>query len=200
MNLTLYAVQGIVILDNTGQRIFARYFSPPHSNNATSTVTGTTTAHSSTALAHNVTTQKTFEKALFKKTQKQNADVVLFDGRVVCYKSSADLVMYVIGNGDENELMIYAVVLALRESLELLLRVSIDKRVLQEQYDLLAITVDEICDDGVILETDPVTISTRVTRAPTGMEGGVPLDFSEKGLLNAYQMAKKELADRILRG
>jgi hypothetical protein len=200
MNLTLYAVQGIVILDSKGERVFARYFSPPHSNNATTTVTGTTTAHSSTALAHNVTTQKSFEKALFEKTFKQNTDVVLFESRVVCFKASADLIMYVIGNGDENELMIYAVVLALRESLELLLRITIDKRVLQEHYDLLAITVDEICDDGIILETDPVTISTRVTRAPTGMEGGVPLDFSEKGLINAYNMAKKELADRILRG
>lgn len=185
MNLTLYQVQGIVILDNTGQRVFARYYQPPH-------VASTLSSFSTPAL------QKTFEKDLFEKTKKQNSDVIVFDNKVVCYKSSVDLMLYTISGTEENELMIYAVVMAIREAMEMLLRVSVDKRSLLENYDLLSLVVDEVVDDGIVLETDAVTISTRVSRAPTGGENGMPLDFSEKGLMNAYQIAKQKLRDQIL--
>lgn len=94
--------------------------------------------------------------------------------------------------------MIYAVVMAIREALEMLLRVSVDKTTLLENYDLLSLVVDEVVDDGIVLETDAVTISTRISRAPVGGENGMPLDFSEKGLMNAYQMAKQKLRDQIL--
>lgn len=184
MNLSLYAVQAIIILDKDGNRVFARYFQAPHVS--TPNPYPTTTA------------QKAFEKSLHQKVGKQNSDVILLDNKVICYKSSVDLMIYVVGGPEENELMIYGVVMAIRESLEMLLRISIDKRALLENYDLLGLTIDEIVDDGIVLETDPVTITTRVSRAPLGGENGLPLDFSEKGLMNAYQMAKQKLKDQIL--
>lgn len=186
MNLTLYSVQSIIILDKDGNRVFARYFQAPH--------VSAPNPYPTTA------SQKTFEASLHQKVGKQNSDVILLDGKVICYKNSVDLMIYVVGSGEENELMLYAVVMAIRESLEMLLRISIDKRTLLENYDLLGLTVDEIIDDGIVLETDPVTITTRVSRAPVGGENGMPLDFSEKGLLNAYQMAKQKLKDQILQG
>ena len=184
MNLSLYQVQAIVILDNTGQRVFARYYTPPHQAIATSFPTAST--------------QKTFESNLYEKTKKQNSDVILFDNRIVCYKSSVDLMIYVVAGPEENELMIYAVVMAIREAMEMLLRATVDKRAILENYDLLSLVVDETVDDGVVLETDAVTLSTRVSRAPLGGDTGLPLDFSERGLMNAYQMAKQKLRDQIL--
>lgn len=184
MNLSLYTVQSIIILDKEGNRVFARYFQAPHVSSINPYPT--------------TSAQKTFEKSLHQKVGKQNSDVILLDGKVICYKSSVDLMIYVVGNSEENELMLYAVVMAIRESMEMLLRTSVDKRSLLENYDLLGLTVDEIVDDGIVLETDPVTINTRVSRAPTGGENGMPLDFSEKGLLNAYQLAKQKLRDQIL--
>jgi hypothetical protein len=40
----------------------------------------------------------------------------------VLYKSESDVMMYVVGGVDENEIMLYNVVLALRDSLHLLFK------------------------------------------------------------------------------
>ena len=45
-------------------------------------------------------------------------------------------------------------------------RNSVDKRTLIENYDLASLCIDEIVDDGIILETDPVVIASRVSRPP----------------------------------
>jgi hypothetical protein len=40
----------------------------------------------------------------------------------VLYKSESDVMMYVVGGVDENEIMLYNVILALRDSLHLLFK------------------------------------------------------------------------------
>lgn len=66
--------------------------------------------------------QKAFEKGLLEKTAKQTADIILYDNRIVLYKSESDVMMYVVGGVDENEIMLYNVILALRDSLHLLFK------------------------------------------------------------------------------
>ena len=59
--------------------------------------------------------QKTFEKGLFEKTKKQSSDVILYDNKLVVYKQGVDVTMYVVGGAEENEIMLYLVVVALRD-------------------------------------------------------------------------------------
>ena len=66
--------------------------------------------------------QKTFEKCLFEKTKKQTSDVILYDNKLVLYKQAVDATLYVIGGIEENEIMLYLVVVALRDCLEALLK------------------------------------------------------------------------------
>jgi len=66
--------------------------------------------------------QKAFEKGLLEKTAKQTSDIILYDNRIVLYKSESDVMMYVVGGVDENEIMLYNVILALRDSLHLLFK------------------------------------------------------------------------------
>lgn len=66
--------------------------------------------------------QKAFEKGLLDKTNKQTGDCILYDNRVVLYKSESDVMLYVIGGLDENEVLLYNVILALRDSLHLLFK------------------------------------------------------------------------------
>ena len=85
----------------------------------------------------------------------------------------------------------------------MLLRNSTDRRTLLENYDLLSLCIDEIIDDGIVLETDPVTIAGRVSRAPThevGVGGIKNLDLSEQGLLNAWEFGKSQLRERLRQG
>jgi hypothetical protein len=152
--------------------------------------------------------------------------VILFDNKVVVYKQAVDATLYVVGNTEENEVMLYLVVVALRDCLDALLKStpslapqnfsnsllmgshSIDKRSIHENYDLVALCIDEICDDGyysdkiwekgvlicrIILETDAANICSRVTKPPTTDISNVKVDLSEQGLLNAYK-SMRELA------
>jgi hypothetical protein len=72
-----------------------------------------------------VKSQKAFEKGLLEKTQKQTADIILYDNRIVLYKTESDVMMYVVGGVDENEIMLYNVILAMRDCLHLLFKYEI---------------------------------------------------------------------------
>lgn len=76
-----------------------------------------------------------------------------------------------------------------------------DKRTMLENYDLVSLAVDEIVDDGIVLETDPITISQRVSKPPVNEVAGVKgLDLSEQGISNLIDFGRRTLADRLRQG
>jgi len=82
-----------------------------------------------------------------------------------------------------------------------LCRNSTDKRTIIENYDLVSLAIDEIVDDGIILETDPVIVSSRVSRPPAqDMTAVRNIDLSEQGLLNAWEFGKMKLSERLRQG
>ena len=77
-------------------------------------------------------------------------------------------------------------------------RNSTDKRTLIENYDLVSLAIDEIVDDGIILETDPVVIASRVSRPPQQDAPNMKeLDLSEQGIMNMWDFGKRKLAERM---
>ncbi|KAL8907038.1 MAG: hypothetical protein Q9207_001650 [Kuettlingeria erythrocarpa] len=191
-NMSLFSVNAILILSTDDRsRILTKYYSAPHA-------TPGSTNHPGANPYPSVKEQKAFEKGLLDKTNKQTSDVILYDGRVVVFKMEGDVMLYVVGGGDENEIMLFGVVLALRDALAILLKNSTDKRTLVENYDLVSLAIDEIIDDGIILETDPVVVASRVSKPPTQDITSVKnIDLSEQGLLNAWEFGKLKLAERM---
>ena len=62
-----------------------------------------------------------------------------------------------------------------------------------ENFDLVSLAIDEIVDDGIILETDPVIVASRVSKAPAQDAPNLKnIDLSEQGLLNLWDVAKKK--------
>lgn len=57
-----------------------------------------------------------------EKTNKQTNDVILYDNRVVVFKVENDVMLYVVGSADENEVLLYNVVVALRDALGILFK------------------------------------------------------------------------------
>jgi len=57
-----------------------------------------------------------------EKTAKQNTDVILYDNKIVLFKLESDVMLYVVGFPDENEIFLFNVLLALRDSLNILLK------------------------------------------------------------------------------
>ncbi|KAI9844719.1 MAG: Golgi-to-ER vesicle coat component [Thelocarpon superellum] len=198
-NMSLFAVNAILILSaEDSSRILAKYYSAPHPPAGTS---DKSTQYPGANPYPTVKEQKAFEKGLFDKTAKQTSDIILYDNRVVVFKMESDVMLYVVGGADENEVLLYNVVLALRDSISILLKSSTDKRTIIENYDLVSLAMDEIVDDGIILETDPVVIASRVSRPPvqdiTAVKG---IDLSEQGLMNAWEFGKMKLSERLRQG
>ncbi|EQK97648.1 hypothetical protein G6O67_001710 [Ophiocordyceps sinensis] len=192
--MSLFSVQAVLILSTEdGSRIFAKYYSPPHS-------AGTGGASTWTNPYPDVKAQKAFERGLIDKTAKQTGDIILYDNRIVLYKLESDVMLYVVGTLEENEILLYNTVLALRDSLHLLFKQSVDKRTIVENYDLVTLAIDEVVDDGIVLETDPTIIVQRVSRAPTQDTPMGRIDLSEQGVNNLAQLGKSKLADWLRQG
>jgi hypothetical protein len=193
--LTLFAVNAVLIIStDDGSRVFAKYYSPPHLPAGQTNYPGANPYPT-------VKEQKAFEKGLMDKTNKQSNDVILYDNRVVVFKVESDVMLYVVGGADENEILLYNVVLSLRDTLGILFKGATDKRTIVENYDLVALAIDEIVDDGVILETDPVLIASRVSRAPAADVPNMKnIDLSEQGLLNVWEFGKRRLAEGLRQG
>lgn len=115
-SLSLSAVTAILVLapDSTAEpRLFAKYYTQPH--------------HAPNTPAPQpayptLKEQKAFEKGLLEKTAKQTSDVILYDNKVVVFKMESDVMFYVVGEASENEVLLYNVVLCLRDSLSILMK------------------------------------------------------------------------------
>ncbi|KAE8556214.1 hypothetical protein EYB25_000914 [Talaromyces marneffei] len=198
-SLSLFTVNAVLIMStDDSSRIFAKYYSPPH---PPAGVPATSTDYPGANPYPTVKEQKNFESGLMEKTNKQTNDVILYDNRVVVFKLENDVMMYVVGSADENEVLLYNVVVALRDALGILFKGATDKRTIIENYDLVSLAIDEIIDDGIILETDPVLIASRVSRAPTADAPNMKnIDLSEQGLLNAWEFGRRKLAEQLRQG
>jgi coatomer subunit zeta len=118
-NLTLFTINAILILStDDSSRILAKYYSAPHQPSSTSKKESPPGVNPYPQLKD----QKSFEKGLLEKTAKQTSDIILYDNRVVVFKMESDVMMYVVGGPDENEVLLFNVVLALRDSLAILLK------------------------------------------------------------------------------
>ncbi|KAJ9603176.1 Golgi-to-ER vesicle coat component [Cladophialophora chaetospira] len=187
-SMSLHSVLAILILstDADSSRLFAKYYNPPHTS-------ATQQPQSPSQPYANLKEQKAFEKGLLEKTSKQTSDVILYDNKVVVFKMESDVMLYVVGSAEENEILLYNVVLALRDTLSILLKNSTDKRTIMENYDLVTLAIDEIVDDGIVLETDPVMVASRVSKAPAQDAPNMKnIDLSEQGIQNLWEFGKKQ--------
>ncbi|KAI6196638.1 Coatomer subunit zeta [Aphelenchoides besseyi] len=138
---SLYSIKGIAIVDQDGNRILAKYYDKTTFPTEKDEVK--------------------FEKNLFQKTYKANSEIILLDGLICVYRSNVDLFFYVIGNHQENELILVSVLNALYDSFSTVLRRNVEKKALLDNMDVAMLIVDEICDDGIILETESSAIVGR---------------------------------------
>jgi len=139
---TLYMIKGIAILDNDGNRLLAKYFDPD--------------------VFPTVKDERKFEKNLFQKTHRANAEIIMLDRLTCVYRSNVDLFFYVMGSQHENELILVSVLSCLYDSVSAILRKNVEKRTLLDNLDIIMLAMDEICDGGVPLETDPQVVAQRV--------------------------------------
>ncbi|GAB4815430.1 hypothetical protein N2152v2_002476 [Parachlorella kessleri] len=179
-------VKNLLLLDSEGKRIAVKYYSPEWSN---------------------VHQQANYEKSVFNKTSRTNArgeaEIIMFDDVVVVYKFIGDLMFYVSGHQDENEVILFNVLTAFCDSVTLLLRNTVEKKTVLENLDLVLLAMDEIVDGGVILETDAGVVAGRVTMRTADDGGPVVVEAMQnpglQSLSQAFASAKEQLTRSLLK-
>jgi len=135
--------------------------------------------------------QTKFENAILAKmnrsVQRSDTDVLLYDDHLVLYVSSSNVRIIVVASSSANELVIDEVLRALESSLTTLLKGNIDTRGIIDNMDYVLLAIDELCDDGIIFETDGDDIASRVVMK----EIGTPVNGQET-LYDAYQKARDQ--------
>ena len=169
---SLYTVKAILILDNDGNRLVGKYFDDQFPN---------------------VKEQKEFEKTLFAKTSKANGEIIMIDNLTIIYRNNIDLFFYVIGSTNENEIMLVSVLNCLFDSLSQISRKNMEKKYLLDNLDSAFLAIDEICDNGILMETDPSQIAQRVSLR----ENEVPL--GEQTVMDVMRSARDQLKWSLLR-
>ncbi|KAH1007278.1 coatomer subunit zeta-1 [Dendroctonus ponderosae] len=170
---TLYTVKGIVILDSDGNRILAKYYDVKS--------------------LPTVKERKAFEKNLFNKTHRANAEIIMLDGFTCVYKSNVDLFFYVMGNSNENELILMNVLNCLYDSLSQILRKNVEKRAVMDSLDIVMLAIDEICDSGIIIDADSSSVVSRVAVRSDDIPIG------EQTVAQVFQTAKEQLKWSLLK-
>lgn len=118
--LSLFSVNAVLVMSaDDGSRIFAKYYSAPH---PPAGAAPNSTDYPGANPYPTVKEQRAFEKGLLEKTNKSTGDVILYDNRIVVFKMESDVMLYVVGSADENEVLLYNVVLSLRDALGILFK------------------------------------------------------------------------------
>eukprot|EP01100_Stratorugosa_tubuloviscum_P007888 TRINITY_DN3252_c1_g1_i1.p1 TRINITY_DN3252_c1_g1~~TRINITY_DN3252_c1_g1_i1.p1 ORF type:complete len:173 (+),score=84.95 TRINITY_DN3252_c1_g1_i1:94-612(+) len=172
--MSLYTIKGILILDSEGKRIASRYYTKDWPTSKE---------------------QLAFEKTLFSKTFRANTEVILIENLVAVYRSSADVCIYVMSSFDENELLLWNTLSCLYDTFSLLLN-QIDKRTLLENLDYVILCIDELVDDGIILESEAAVIAQRVAMKGSDSE----LALTDQSLASALQQARDQFTRSFLKG
>ncbi|KAK6458938.1 golgi-to-ER vesicle coat component [Scheffersomyces xylosifermentans] len=187
LNISLYTISAVLILDNEGERLYANYY-----NHSGSQENGGESHFQTLAQ------QTKFESSIFSKINKAHQDIILYDNHLITYKQTNDIILVIVAKINENESLIYSTVATLFESLNILLDNTIDKSTIISKYDLVSLAIDETIDDGIIIEIEPAIIVSRVTNAPK-FDTNVHVDL-DKGIFDALSFASKKIGERLQQG
>ncbi|KAG9510334.1 Inactive pancreatic lipase-related protein 1 [Fragariocoptes setiger] len=134
-NTILHTVKAIIILDVDGNRVLSKHYD---------------------------VLDPSIEKKIYSKTHRTRDEILVIDGLIVLHEAVVDLHFYVLGPSNENPIILMNVLKCIHGGLSILLRNQIERKVLMDNVDQFIIFLDEICDSGVIIETDSSLAVQRV--------------------------------------
>lgn len=111
--------------------------------------------------------QKLFESDVTEKVKRlgiasNEAEVLILNKYIILCLCINDINIYVIGNENDNEIILHEILQTVYQSLNNITNNQIGKRQLIEKLDSVYLILDEIADSGIILETNPDIIINRL--------------------------------------
>ena len=165
-------IRALMILDLDGKRIYSKFY------------------EKSPAIP--LAKQQDIESRVAKSVAaKGNADLFLLDKYVVMYRMVSDVIIAMLTDPQENEIFVNMALSCIVDGFDLIFEKGFDKKVALEYYDKIAIAIDEVIDDGIILETDPQNLADRVNFK--NIDGQETTSFTEISFSSALNFAKGSL-------
>lgn len=167
-------IQAILILDSEGSRIYSRYYD--------------------LSLEADTARQFELERQLHAKVSvpARDADMLLHQSHLVAVKSVEDVSLFVVVSDQENELLAAAMLATLEEALLALLSGNpLDKYSLKQSMDLVMLCLDEMVDEGTILEMDPENVASRANMQGVDREGALADQTLAQALMSARDQVLK---------
>jgi hypothetical protein len=177
MEAFIHVVDAFIILNAEGKRLYSKYY--------TNNVKEASREQFENKIHKNINT---------KQVDISDTNIVQIDGRTVIYQIEKDVILCVIGPLQENELVLCEVLTALTLSLRTLLRNQVETRTIMENFELLLLSIDEIVDGGIIIETEPDMISNRVLNAIGESSGSVA---GEAEVISQAKDAYKSIREQV---
>ena len=169
----LHKVEAIIVADTDGHRLFAKYFNP-NLDAGSNDLAGSEWP---------IEKQVAFEAAIYHKAIEAkrssyctgDGDILLHEAYSVLYEVEPEVMFFVVGKKGVNELVLSQILLCLLESVQELLGMQsgqMSKRELLENFMVLVLCVDEMIDDGIILEINSSSIIAEVSPFVGKEKGG----------------------------
>ena len=136
MNGMVGDVKGVVLLDNEGKRIISKYYNTPRGLETT-------------------TSQKFFERQLFLKSNKQGNssklnmyenDIMTVENYVAIFRCYTDMTIYILGDKEDNELVLAMVLDAVHECFDKIFKHNIERKSLISNMTAVILVIDELID------------------------------------------------------
>jgi len=170
----MYMIKAVLVLDNDGERLISKYFD--------------------NEMFPTIKEQRSFENKLFDKTSKdQDSEIVLLDDLTIIYRSNVDLFFYIIGDASENELILSSLLGAFYDSVNTVLSKNVEKRCLLNNLHSILLIVDELVDDGIIMDIDSQSVMQKIGCGPQVSAFGALQDgtIGEQTVAQVFQQAKE---------
>jgi hypothetical protein len=130
------------------------------------------------------------------RTYPFSAEIASLDKYTAVYRNTVDVITYVIGLAEENELILLNVLNVAVEAISTLLRDRVDKRSVIDNVDYVFLTFDELVDDGIILETDAKSIVGRVALKSTDQDSSLGEQTLSEAVQSLREQAKSLMSGR----
>jgi len=223
----LPTIDAILVLDGDGNRLAGKYYNDFLSANLDSTPPS---EQSQEVLARTAELRSAFERQIHAKTvgifaKADAAEVVSVAGKtaVFCGGSPSqsalggqggggsgsgggvggggDVRVVMVGPSGESELVLAHFCEGVFEALSTLMGGTTERTMILDNLEVVLLLIDEHCDGGIILETDPHKLMSSVAlKDDDGMEnepapgvgGGPPMPTSEMTMVQAFRQARDQ--------
>nr|CAG4712269.1 unnamed protein product [Naegleria fowleri] len=180
MEAFIHQIRGVFVLDQNGKRLLSKYYSND--------------------LKSNLRKQLDLEENVSNKTIKSKTpssgecDIIMIDSFNIVFQNVQDIYFFVVGAGYENELVLSEVLSGLIDGLMMLFRNQLTKRTFLENFDLIVLALDEVLEDGIIIETDSSAIAQKVAAVETGADASSGVEGSET-ITQVFKSAREQLGE-----